>query len=324
MRRRDLVAGLTAAPFAAWAQPSPTPPLVGFLHPGFPSFTGPSASYGQLEDGLRGLGYVNGQNLKLEARWGNGKTETLSGLAQELVRLKVDVLVAIARPSIEAAKIATSELPIVGLDLESDPVASGFVASWAAPGGNVTGLFLDLPSLTAKWLQMIREVVPEARQVAVLWDSTTGDSQLRSISAAAKTMGIELQVLEFRDTPTMERVLDAGLGERPQALVQLGSVLINQSGRRIAEIVAKYGVPAISQFRSFSEGGGIMSYGPVLSAWFRELAPYVTAILKGAKPAALPVRQPTNFEFVVNMKAAAILGITIPPTILLRADEVIE
>jgi putative ABC transport system substrate-binding protein len=277
-----------------------------------------------MEGRLRELGYVDGETVKIEVRWGQGRTETLPTFAAELVRLKPAVIVAIGRPSIEAARAATKELPIVALDLESDPIASGYVASWAAPGGNLSGLFLDLPGLTGKWMQLIREVVPEARRIAVLWDATTGEYQLRAISAVAKTASVDLQVLEFRNAASMENALGAGLKERPQALIQLGSPLISQLGKRIAEIVAAHDVPAISQFRSFSEGGGLMSYGPVLSAWFRALGPYVSAILKGAKPATLPVEQPTNFELIVNAKAAAALGIKVPQSILLGADEVIE
>jgi putative ABC transport system substrate-binding protein len=325
MRRRDFItlAALAAAPLGARAQ-TRTLPVIGFLHPGFPTFTGPTASFTQMKDGLREMGHIDGETVRIEARWGQGKTETLPAFAEELVRLKPVVIVTVARPSIEAARAATKELPIVALDLESDPVASGYVARWAAPGGNITGLFLDLPSLTGKWLQLITEVVPQARRIAVLWDVTTGESQLRPLSDTAKAKSLELQVLDFRNAATMESALAAGLQQKPHALIQLGSPLINQLGKRIAEIVAAQGTPSISQFRSFPEGGGLMSYGPVLSAWFHALAPYVSAILKGAKPAALPVEQPTNFEMVVNTKAAMALGVKIPQAMLMGADEVIE
>jgi putative ABC transport system substrate-binding protein len=325
MRRRDFIifAALAALPLRARAQ-TLNLPVVGFLHPGFRAFTGPTSSFDQTKEGLRKIGQIDGETVRLEPRWGEGKTEALPALAMELVRLKPAVIVAVGRPSIEAARAATKELPIVALDLESDPVASGYVASWAAPGGNITGLFLDLPSLTAKWLQLITDVVPAARQIAVLWDVTTGESQLRALSAAVKAKSLDLQVLEFRNAATMESVLATGLEQKPHALIQLGSPLINQLGNRIAEIVSAHNTPSISQFRSFAEGGGLMSYGPVLPAWFRALAPYVSAILKGAKPAAMPVEQPINFELVVNAKAAALLGVKIPQPLLLGADLVIE
>jgi putative ABC transport system substrate-binding protein len=329
MRRREFItlAALgIAAPLRARAQQGRALPLVGLLHPGFPTYPGGgvNTSLAGLEDGLRERGYVGGETVNIEARWGLGKPEALAGFAQELVQLKVDVLVAIARPSIEAARAATKELPIVAFDLESDPIESGFVASWAIPGGNITGLFLDLPGLAGKWLQLMREVVPEARRAAVLWDATTGDSQLRALSTVAKAKSLDLQVLEFHNATTMESALSAGLKEHPQALIQLGSPLINAAGARIAEIVASYRVPAISQFRSFADGGGMMSFGPVLPQWLRRLGNTVASILKGAKPATLPLEQPTNFELIVNLRAATAMGIPIPQALLLRADEVIE
>jgi ABC-type uncharacterized transport system substrate-binding protein len=328
MRRREFITILGGAaagwPLAAKAQQARSLPVIGFLHPGFPSYTGYGAPIVYLKDGLREAGYVEGETVRIEARWGLGKPDTMPALAEELVRLKVDVLVATARPSIEAAKSATKELPIVALDLESDPVASGFVASLAAPGGNITGLFLDAPGLTGKWLQLIREVVPDARRIAVLWDANTGEYQLRAMSAAAKAMSIDLQVLEFRNAVGMESALTAGLKERPQALSQLGSPLINAAGKSIADFLATHRIPGISMFRSFPESGGVMSYGPDLSVWFRRLGRYVSAVLKGAKPADLPVEQPANFELIVNLKAATALGLTVPHSLLARADEVIE
>jgi putative tryptophan/tyrosine transport system substrate-binding protein len=325
MRRRKfmtLLGGAAAAwPLASRAQPARALQVVGFLSPGFPP--GPASLTG-LKDSLRELGYVEGETIKMEARWGHGKTETLPGFAEELVRLKVDVIVAIARPSIEAAKAATSELPIVGIDLESDPIASGFVTTLAAPGGNITGLFLDLPSLAGKWLQLVNDIVPDAQRIAILWDANTGEYQLRAMSDAAKAMSIDLRVIEFTNATGMENVLTAGLKEGPQALIQLGSPLINQLANRIADISATHRIPAISPFRAFSDSGGVMSYGPVLSVWYRRLGRYVSTILKGAKPAAMPVERPTNFEFIVNLKAATAIGVKIPLGMLLRADEVIE
>ncbi len=325
MRRRDFftLAALPAMPLAAMAQQARIVPRIGFLYPGFPS-TSTESSLAGLTDRLRELGYVDGETVKVEARWGNGKVETLPASAEELVRLKADVLVPIGRPSIEAARAATKELPIVAMDLESDPVASGFIASWAKPGGTITGLFLDLPGLAGKWLEMIREVVPDARRIAVLWDAGTGDYQLRALASVAKTAAVDLQVLEFRDATALESVLDAGLRERPQALIQLGAPSINQLAGRIAKIVAGARIPAISPFRVFPQGGGLISYGPVLSQWYRRLGENVAAVLKGAKPATLPVEQPTDFELVVNLTAATAIGISLPASLLQRADVVME
>ena len=325
MNRRNTVLALVAlgaAPLAAEAQQAQKLPVVGFLHPGFPGVSSLTLTY--LREGLRDLGYIEGETIKIEARWAHGKPETLPGLAAELVRLKVDILLATGPPSVIAAKQATGTLPIVANDLETDPVASGLVASLARPGGNITGLFLDLPGLTGKWLQLLREVVPGARRVAVLWDANTGEYQLRAVTAAAKAVSVDLQVLEFRDSTGMESVLSAGLKERPQALIQLGSPLINAASKSTAGFSATHRLPGISPFRAFPDNGGMMSYGPNLPILFRRSALYVSKILKGAKPGELPVEQPTHFELIVNLKTARALGITIPQSVLLRADEVIQ
>jgi putative ABC transport system substrate-binding protein len=331
MRRREFITlvGCAAAwPCSARAQQGRVLPVIGFLHPGFLTYPGGGGTniiLTALEQGLREGGYVSGETVRIEARWAQGKTETLTELAQELVGLKVDVLVAVARLSIEAAKSATKELPIVAFDLESDPVAAGFIAGWSAPGGNITGLFLDQPGITGKWLQLIKEVVPNAAHLAVLWDTTTGEHQLRALSTAAKAQSIELEVIKFADYATMQGALDAAaLRAAPQALIQLSSPLIIAGASRIAEIVARYRIPAISPFRAFPDRGGLMSYGPVLPQWEIRVGHLVASILKGAKPATLPLEQPINFELVVNAKAAGAIGIAIPQALLVRADEVIE
>ena len=326
MNRRDGVLALLAlcaAPRAATAQQARKLPVVGFLHPGFP-LAGSTVIVGGLREGLRDIGYVEGETIKIESRWGLGKPEALTGLAEELVRLKVDVIVAVGPPSVKAAKGASADLPIIAVDLETDPIASGLVASLAMPKGNITGLFLDLPDLTGKWLQLLREVVPGARRIAVLWDVNTGPYQLRATTAAAKALSLDIQVLEFHEATGLEQALSSGLKQRPQALLQLGSPWISQSAPRIAEFSAKNRLPGISPFRMFAENGGLMSYGPNLSILYHRLAPYISKILKGAKPGDLPVEQPTNFEFVLNLKAAKALGITIPQSVLMQADEVIR
>jgi putative ABC transport system substrate-binding protein len=266
-----------------------------------------------------------GPTIGIQARWGRGKPETLAGLAEDLVRLRVDILVAVARPSIEAAKAASKDLPIIAVDLESDPVASGFVSKLAAPGGNLTGLSLDLPDLSAKWLQLVREVVPQARRIGVLWDISTGPYQLDAIRAAAKAISVDLQIAKFRDAAGMENALSTSLKGLPDALIQLGSPLINHAADRIVKFATEGHLPAISPFRSFAEAGGLMSYGPNLPIMFhRALPSYVSKILQGAKPADLPVEEPTHFDLVINLKAAMALALSIPPALLARADEIIE
>jgi len=308
------------APLLVSAQPVRKLPLLGFMFPGAER-TG--ITWPALLDGLRTLGYVEGQTIRYEARWANGKPEQLPLLAQELVRLKVDVLVAVSPAAVRAAKSATGDIPIVAYDLETEPVASGLVASLARPGGNITGVFLDLPSLAAKWLQLIREVVPGTKRVRVLWDSNAGESQVSAIKAASNAMSIEMQVLEFREANEIENVLTARRNEPAQALVLLGSPLIFVNAKRIAGVLSAQKLPAISPFRTFPEAEGLMSYGPNMSVTARSLAPLVSKILKGAKPGELPIEQPTHFEMVVNRKAAAALGIKLPQSVLARADEVI-
>jgi putative tryptophan/tyrosine transport system substrate-binding protein len=303
------------------AQSAPKVPIVGFLYPGFANS---SPVFDALGYGLHEAGYVEGETIKIEARWAEGKPDTLPQLTRELVQLNADVLVAIARPSIEAARAATNKLPIVANDLESDPVASGYVQSLAHPGGNLTGLFLDAPTICGKWLQQIGDIIPNLKSIAVLWDATTGTYQLDAIKTAAATASISLAVMEFRDNAGLELALETGLGARPQAVVQLGSPLIRQAGARIAEILSAHRIPGISQFRSFADGGGLMSYGPDLIHLYRRIGPIVGKILHGARPADLPIERPTKFELVVNVKAAKALGVTIPSSLLNTADDVIE
>jgi putative tryptophan/tyrosine transport system substrate-binding protein len=316
-----LALSLTLAPIAT-AQPTARIPRVGFLHPGVADPKPPAVL--ALEEGLRELGYVNGQNIALTYRWGGGKLEILPDLAADLARLKVDVLYAAGPQAMRAAMGASRTIPIVGTDLESDPVASGYVASFARPGGNITGFFLDLPDLTGKWLQLVREVAPATRRVAVLWDATTSPHQLRALQVAAQAAAIELRVLEVRNPAEYDDAFRTLTGGRTHALIQLSSPLIRQASGRIADFTVKNRLPAISMFREFPEGGGLMAYGPELLVYFRRAATYVDKILKGAKPADLPVEQPTKFELVINLKTAKTLGLTIPQSLLLRADQVIE
>jgi putative ABC transport system substrate-binding protein len=326
VRRRDFVALLGSAaaawPLAARAQRAQKTPLVGFLHPGSPE--GGSIVLDSLREGFRELGYVEGESITLEARWARGKPEALPQFTQELIQLGVDVLVPTARPSIEAARAATATLPIVANDLESDPIASGYVASLARPGGNLTGVFLDAPSLCSKWLQYIDDVVPNVTKVGVLWDVTTGTFQLDAITAAAKTKSLNFNVMQFRDAAELEPAFNRGLADNPDAVVQLGSPLIRQGAPRIAEILSSLRIPAISQFRSYPDGGGLMSYGPDLSHLYRRVSSQVSRVLRGTRPADLPIERPTKFELVINVRAAKALGVRVPDSLLATADEVIE
>jgi putative tryptophan/tyrosine transport system substrate-binding protein len=325
MQRRDffgVLGGAAAWPLTARAQEVPRVPVIGFLHPGLPDLA--AESWDALRAGLRDVGYVEGGTVKLEARWARGKPKMLAQLAEELVQIRVDILVATGRPSIEAARAATTDLPIVANDLESDPIASGFVASLAKPGGNLTGMFMDAPTMCGKWLQQMREIIPALTKVAVLWDATTGTYQLEAIRAGARAMSIDLGIMEFRDTVGMDKALENGLKQSPQAVIQLGSPLINQAGKRIAETLASYRVPGISPFRTFPLGGGLISYGPDLTNMFRRTGTFIFKLLHGARPSDLPVERPTKFDLVINIRTAQALGVAIPPSLLGSADEVIE
>jgi putative ABC transport system substrate-binding protein len=327
MDRRNFISGavaVLAAPLAAEAQLRGQIPRVGILHPGSPPPALQSPLVEELREGLREIGSVEGQTITTEYRWARGNPEALPGLAAELVGLRVDVLVAVSLPAARAARATAGAIPIVVSDLQIDPVAHGLVASFARPGGNITGLFLDLPGLTGKWLELLREAALSARRVAVLWDSTGGGDQLHAIKAPATPLGMELQVLEVRSARDYNRALTSAPIGRPQALVQLSSPQSSQVSKRVAEFALKNRLPAISMFRWFADAGGLMGYGPNLAVFFRRSATYVHRILQGAKPADLPVEQPTKFDLVINLKTAKALGLTIPPSLLQRADQVIE
>jgi putative ABC transport system substrate-binding protein len=316
-----LASGLLTAPLAAEAQQAGRVPVVGILVSG----AGPrSFIVDTVRQGLRELGYIEGQTIGLDIRFAAMKQEAFPGLAADLVRRHVDVLLAGGPAAVRAAKDATITIPIVAVDLESDPVQAGFARSLAQPGGNITGCFLDQPGLTGKWLELIREAAPGTRRVAVLVDVTTGPWQLAAIKAAAEKLRIELQVLEIHSSGELDHTLGAGVLGGSRALVQLSSPIFDNSGKRIADSTAKHRLPAISMFRSFAIAGGLMSYGPNQREYYKRVAVYIDKILKGARPADLPIEEPTKFDFVINLKTAKALGFTIPPSLLLRADEVIE
>jgi ABC-type uncharacterized transport system substrate-binding protein len=297
-------------------------PVVGFLHTGFGLR---NATLDGVRQGLRELGYVEGRTIAIEVRGAGGKPETFPALVADLLGQKVDVLLTSGPAALRAARDATSMVPIVALDLETDPEASGYAGSLARPGGNITGLFLDQPGLTGKWLEMIRAVAPGNRRIAVLWDPHTGPWQLAAAKAAAERLGMELHVVEVRDADALEQALSAGVKSGSRALLMLSSPLFDTLGaRRVAEFTLKHRLPAISLFKRFPASGGLMSYGPDQVAYVRRLAAYLDRILKGAKPADLPIEQPTTFLLVINLKTAKALGLTIPQSLLLRADQVIQ
>jgi putative ABC transport system substrate-binding protein len=319
---RSVAGSVLAAPLSATAQQPAKAPVVGVLN----IAVGPrSLTVDTTRQGLRDLGYVEGKSIAFDVRFVGGKVEAYPALAADLVRRKVDVFLVSGPAAVRAAKEATSTIPIVALDLESDPIGAGFVRSFAQPGGNLTGCFLDQPGLTGKWLDLISEAVPGTRRIAVLRDMSTGPWQLAAIKATAEKLRIELQVIEIQGPGDLDRALEAGLKDGARALVQLSSPLFDSTlAARVAEFTARHRLPAISMFRKFPESGGLMSYGPNQPDYYKRLAFYIDRILKGAKPADLPIEQPAKFDLVINLKTVKALGLTLPQSLLLRADEVIQ
>ncbi|MFO1083127.1 MAG: ABC transporter substrate-binding protein [Reyranellaceae bacterium] len=270
------------------------------------------------------MSLIDGQTVRVEERWADGEPDRLPTLARELVALDPAVIIAVARASIEAVRAVSMTVPIVGNDLENDPLLAGYAASFARPGGNVTGLFLDAPAICAKWLQQITELVPNLRRLAVVWDPGTGPYQRDAFLAAAKAAAIEATGIEFRGGSRVEAVVERGLKPDVQALVLLGSPLIRRAGGTIAAVAARHRLPGISPFRTFPDGGGLMSYGVDLVEMYRRLVPFVAKVLNGTRPGDIPLEQPSKFELVVNLKAAKALGLAVPASLLTMADEVIE
>jgi putative ABC transport system substrate-binding protein len=326
MNRRSFVIGfglILTAPLAAEAQQPRKFPLIGFLSTFSPSDV-PLWREG-LRKGLRDLGYTEGHDIAIEYRYAEGRLERLPGLAAELVRLKVDVIVAETTPASLAAKQATTKIPIV-MTIVGDPVGSGVIPNLARPGGNITGLSLQLSDVTAKRLQLLREVVPMVSRVAILWNSASPVTppQFREAEAAARELGIQLESLGVRAPDDFERAFQAAARRRTGALLVLDDFLLTRHIRQIAALTAKSRLPAMAGIAEFAEAGGLIVYGPNFPDISRRAAIFVDKILKGAKPADLPVEQPTKFELVINLKTAKALKLTIPQSVLARADEVIE
>jgi putative tryptophan/tyrosine transport system substrate-binding protein len=318
-----LCAMLFALNFPVEAQRLTKVPRIGYLSP-----TSPSVSPTRIEAfrrGLRDLGYVEGKNIVVEYRHAEGKFDRLPGLAAELVRLKVDIIVTGGPQATRPAKQATSTIPIV-MAQDPDPVGNGFVASLARPGGNITGLATFAPELSGKQLEVLKETVPKLSRVAVFGTSTNpGNAQnLREVELAAKAFGVKLQYLDVLSPKDIETEFRAANNGRPDAVLMLPGPVLNLQRAQLADLAAKNRLPAIYSQTEYMEAGGLMYYGANTPDLFRRAATYVDKILKGAKPADLPVEQPKKFELIINLKAAKQIGLTIPPNVLVRADKVIR
>jgi putative ABC transport system substrate-binding protein len=316
-----LCAVLSALSHSAEAQQAGKVAKIGILRPSrIPHFEE------AFRQGLRDLGYVEGQNIVIEHRYADGKPDRYPELAADLVRLRVDVLLAGGYAAIMAAKRATSTIPIV-MAVTADPVGAGFVASLARPGGNITGLSLRLgEGFEGKWLELLKEAVPRMSLVAVLGDPANPlhSDHSKEIARAAQELRLTIKLMEARGAEELERTFVAMVRNGAEGLVVLPSSLFNVERRRIVDLAAKNRLPAIYEHREFVDAGGLMSYGPDILDLFRRAATYVDRILKGDKPADLPVEQPTKFDLVVNLKAAKQIGLTIPPNVLARADKVMR
>ncbi len=322
-----LALGLLAAPPTADPQSPGKVHRIGFLSPSSLSDPRTQRYFEAFRQGLRELGYVEGQNIDIESRWAEGKYNRLPGLAAELVRLKVDVIVTWAPPAIQAAKEATETTPIpIVMGGIIDPITTGVVTSLARPGGNITGLSNMTPELVGKQLEMLKEVVPKVSRVAVLGNPANAGNgpQMREAEVAARVLRVRLQFLEARDFEQIDSAFAAMTRERAGALIVLVNAMLADHRTRIADLAAKRRLPTVSGQREFAEAGGLMAYGASISDTYRRAATYVDKILKGTKPADLPVEQPTRFELVINMRTAKALGLTFPQTILIRAEEVIR
>ena len=322
------LAGVLAAPLAAGAQQPARVARIGFLVTGSLESPETRISLNAFRQGLRERGYVEGQNIVIEYRSADGKIERLPGLAIELARLKVDLIIAGNTPMARAAQQATTTIPIV-TSVMGDPVGDGLVASLARPGGNITGLTFLGPELVPKRLGLLKEALPRVSRVAALWHpgafgERTTTNMLKATEDAARTLGVQLQLMEVRGPVDFDRAFSTMIKERPEALIVFPGTMVFNERRQIVALATKHRLPAMFHAREFVGLGGLISYGASITDLYRRSAVYVDKILKGAKPADLPIEQPTKFELAINLKTAKALGLTIPPALLGRADEIIQ
>jgi putative ABC transport system substrate-binding protein len=325
MKRREFITLLGGAAVAAWpqaahAQQAGSIPRIGVLWPGDAPPVSPRME--SFRQGLRASGFVDGQNIAIELRYAQRGPQELPELAAELVRLKVDVIFASGDLAPKVAQQATETIPIVAIG--DDILGAGLIASLSRPGGNTTGLTILSPELSAKRLEVLRDIIPGLSRVTALSDPTTGASQVTMTTSAAVSLNLKLQVLEVRRREDVAGAVRAARNSQANALNVFSSPFLAALHREIIAFAAEYRLPAIYQWKEHAEAGGLVSYGPSLAAMWRQSAIIVSKVLKGAKPADLPVEQPSKLELVVNLRTAKSLDLTISPSVLLRADEVIE
>jgi ABC-type uncharacterized transport system substrate-binding protein len=325
MDRRDFIA-LAGGAIAGWPQSVRAQHTkrwqIGFLYPG------PKAAASQrikaVITGLQASGLRLQDQFTIVPGLTDGNVALLGSTAAELLARPVDLILAVGPAAVRAARDATSTMPIIAIDLESDPVASGFIVSLARPGRNITGIFLDFPDFSKKWLELLNQTIPTASLIAIFWDPASGELQLRAAEAAARSLNLRTSMHEVSTSVHLEGAFQSANSQRADALLILPSPLVGGSGKSLAELSTAHRLPAITLFTDFARQGGLLAYGPNLLTSYRQLGVVMAKLLKGANVAEVPVERPTKFEFVLNLKAAEALGITIPPSILLRADEVID
>jgi putative ABC transport system substrate-binding protein len=315
------LANVVVAPYVAFAQPATTVHRIGILSSGTP----PPGLLEQLTDGLRESGYIEGRNLVIESRSAEGRNERLDALADDLVRRKVDVIVTINTPAALAAKRATTTIPIV-ITRIGDPVKSGLVRSLAEPGANVTGLSFTAVDVAPKQLQLLREILPTLTLVGFAWyaDNPAATAGVDALETAANQMHVASVRLPLRASKAIAETLQSAAKKRIQALVVFEDVWLTNQRAEIVNAASRHSLPVVSLYKDFPEVGGLFAYGASPEVIYRRTAYYVDRVLKGSKPADLPIEQSTKFDLIVNLKAAKVLGLTIPPTLLIRADRVIE
>jgi putative tryptophan/tyrosine transport system substrate-binding protein len=325
MRRRQLIAGfgtMMALPFAARGQQAATVQKVGFLYPGPRAVARPRID--AFTEGLRDGGYRVPEQVELVSEFAEGDPARLSPLARALVDRNVAVIAAVSTGAANATLAAKSTIPIVALDLETDPVATGMIASPSHPGGNLTGLFFDFPQFRTKLLELLKEAVPKLSKVAVVWDPNVGPAQLESIGAGEAAMNLTMEKFAARNIGEINEAFDRASRADADGLVVLSSPFFGANTKLMAELALKHALPAITVLSEFARDGGLISYGPNIFDIYRRVGTIAAKLLQGQKPADLPVELPTKFELVINLKTAKILKLAIPPTLLVSADEVIE
>jgi putative tryptophan/tyrosine transport system substrate-binding protein len=325
MRRRDflsVIAGATAWPLAARAQQT-TMPVVGY----FAETAGNADDAPNTAAFLKGLaesGYIEGKDVALEYRWANFKQELLPQLASDLVRRKVNIIFAATPQAVVATRNATTSIPIVAVDLESDPVAKGYVTSLARPGGNLTGMFLDLPELSGKQVGLLKEIVPRLSRIAIFGNPDLNAAQFAATETAVRALALEAEVMEVRVADDFEPAFEAARTKHVEGGILLSSPLVFVASKQIGEIAIAKRLPLISLFGVFPKSGGLIAYGPNVADIFRICGGYVAKILHGDKPSDLPIQRPQKFDLVINLKTAAALGVDVPLQLQQLADEVIE